>query len=62
GGSDLLKDRAKDYANRLKKWGKKITYLEFEEQQHGFFTIYPVSQPSKELMLKIKSFIEETST
>ncbi|CAN6557381.1 hypothetical protein C1H46_008769 [Malus baccata] len=62
GGSDLLKDRAKDYANRLKNWGNKVEYVEFEGQQHGFFTIQPNSQPAKELMLIIKRFIAQNST
>lgn len=61
GGSDLLKDRAQDYANKLKNWGKKIFYVEFEGQQHGFFTINPDSPPAKELMLVIKKFITEIS-
>ncbi|KAK6163666.1 hypothetical protein DH2020_000530 [Rehmannia glutinosa] len=43
---DLI-DRAEDYAKKLKKWGKKVEYLEFEGQQHGFFTIDPNSEPSK---------------
>ncbi|KAK7342076.1 hypothetical protein VNO80_25019 [Phaseolus coccineus] len=59
GGSDLLKDRAEDYARRLKEWGKDIEYLEFEGQQHGFFTIDPNSEPSNKLMLIIKHFIEK---
>jgi len=59
GGSDLLKDRAEDYVRRLKEWGKDIEYLEFEGQQHGFFTIYPNSEPSNKLMLTIKHFIEK---
>ncbi|KAL8094355.1 strigolactones hydrolase CXE15-like [Apium graveolens] len=62
GGSDLLKDRAEDYAKKLKQWGKKIGYVEFEGQQHGFFTINPDSAPSKELMLLIKKFITENSS
>lgn len=57
GGSDLLKDRAKEYADTLKKWGKKIEYVEFEGQQHGFFTIHPDSQPAQHLMLIINKFI-----
>ncbi|EYU36009.1 hypothetical protein ABFS82_14G227600 [Erythranthe guttata] len=61
GGSDLLKDRAEEYAKKLKKWGKKIEYVEFEGQQHGFFTINPDSKPSQELMLVIKKFIEGNS-
>ncbi|KAL2328384.1 hypothetical protein Fmac_021811 [Flemingia macrophylla] len=59
GGSDLLKDRAEDYARRLKEWGKDIEYVEFGGQQHGFFTIDPDSEPSNKLMLVIKEFIEE---
>nr|XP_016482016.1 PREDICTED: probable carboxylesterase 15 [Nicotiana tabacum] len=62
GGYDLLKDRAEDYAKRLKEWGKKIEYVEFEGQQHGFFTIYPNSKPSKKLMLTIKKFIRDNSS
>eukprot|EP00257_Ricinus_communis_P020632 XP_015579904.1 probable carboxylesterase 15 isoform X1 [Ricinus communis] len=59
GESDLLKDRAKDYAERLKAWGKKIEYVGFEGKQHGFFTIDPNSEASNKLMLLIKSFINE---
>lgn len=61
GGSDLLKDRAEDYAGRLKKWGKKIEYVEFEGKQHGFFTIDPNSEESNQLMVIIKRFITENS-
>ncbi|KAM1342624.1 hypothetical protein ACFX2F_006927 [Malus domestica] len=62
GGSDLLKDRAQDYADRLKNWGNKIDCVEFEGQHHAFFTIQPNSQPAKELMLIIKQFIAQNST
>ncbi|CAM8969551.1 unnamed protein product [Rhodiola kirilowii] len=61
GGSDLLKDRAKDYVITLKNWGKKIEYVEFEGQQHGFFTINPSSEPSNELMKLIKQFLAQHS-
>ncbi|XP_075520069.1 strigolactones hydrolase CXE15-like [Primulina tabacum] len=61
GGSDLLKDRAQEYADKLKTWGKRIEYEEFEGQQHGFFTLDPDSQPSKKLMLRINKFILEYS-
>ncbi|XP_021278279.1 probable carboxylesterase 15 [Herrania umbratica] len=62
GGSDLLKDRAEEYAKRLKNWGKKIDYVEFDGQQHGFFTVNPNSEPAKALMLIIKRFITENSS
>ncbi|KAL8549594.1 hypothetical protein ACS0TY_008439 [Phlomoides rotata] len=61
GGSDLLRDRAEEYASQLKKWGKKIEYVEFEVQQHGFFTINPDSQPAQHLMLIINKFIQHYS-
>lgn len=57
GGSDLLKDRADEYAQKLKGWGKKIEYVEFEGKQHGFFTIHPDSEASIQLMQIIKQFI-----
>ncbi|GMY24150.1 probable carboxylesterase 15 [Fagus crenata] len=62
GGSDLLKDRAEVYARRLKSWGKKIKYVEFEGKQHGFFTIDPNSEAAIELMQIIKRFIAENSS
>ncbi|KAI9194844.1 hypothetical protein LWI28_009606 [Acer negundo] len=62
GGSDLLKDRDEDYANRLKNWGKKIEYVEFEGQQHSFFTIDPNTQPANQLMQLIKRFIAQNSS
>lgn len=62
GGSDLLKDRAEEYAERLKTWGNKIEYVEFEGKQHGFFTIDPNSKAANELMLIVKRFITENSS
>ncbi|KAI7992665.1 putative carboxylesterase 15 [Camellia lanceoleosa] len=59
GGSDLLRDRVEDYARKLKGWGKKVEYVEFEGKQHGFFTIDPNSPDSDQLMLIIKRFITE---
>ncbi|KAI8525891.1 hypothetical protein RHMOL_Rhmol13G0266100 [Rhododendron molle] len=62
GGADLLKDRAEDYAKKLKSWGKKVEYVEFEGKQHGFFTIDPDSHAANELMLIIKQFIAANSS
>lgn len=61
GGSDLLKDRAKEYAMKLKEWGNNTEYVEFEGMQHGFFTIDPNSVDSNKLMQIIKKFIAENS-
>ncbi|XP_038900705.1 probable carboxylesterase 15 [Benincasa hispida] len=61
GGADLLKDRAVEYAEKLKKQGKKIELVEFEGKQHGFFTIDPNSEASNQLMLLINHFIAQHS-
>lgn len=62
GGSDLLRDRCKDYAARLKNMGKDIEYEEFEGMQHGFFTIDPDSEHANKLMLMVKQFIVKYSS
>ncbi|KAG6605861.1 putative carboxylesterase 15, partial [Cucurbita argyrosperma subsp. argyrosperma] len=61
GGADLLKDRAVEYAETLKKQGKKIELVEFEGKQHGFFTIDPNSEASNQLMLLLKQFVARHS-
>ncbi|KAF0907937.1 hypothetical protein E2562_022323 [Oryza meyeriana var. granulata] len=58
GGRDLLRDRALDYAARLKAMGKPVEALEFERQQHGFFTIDPWSAASADLMRAVKRFVD----
>ncbi|KAJ6829392.1 putative carboxylesterase 15 isoform X3 [Iris pallida] len=59
GGHDLLRDRAVEYAERLKGWGKPVEVAEFAGQQHGFFTINPWGEPANELMGVLKRFIDE---
>lgn len=61
GGSELLKDRAEDYAKRLKELGKKIEYVEFEGKQHGFFTHDPFSEVANEAIQIIRRFMLENS-
>lgn len=61
GGGDLLKDRAVEYVEKLEKQGKKIELVEFEGNQHGFFTIDPNSEASNQLMQFLKQFIEQNS-
>ncbi|GJN24586.1 hypothetical protein PR202_gb12336 [Eleusine coracana subsp. coracana] len=58
GGKDILRDRAVDYAARLKAMGKPVEVREFEGQQHGFFTIDPWSDASAELMRVVKRFVD----
>ncbi|KAH7675270.1 Carboxylesterase protein [Dioscorea alata] len=59
GGKDLLRDRAVEYARRLKELGKPVQLVEFVDQQHGFFTLDPWSQPSDQLMASIKRFMHD---
>lgn len=62
GSCDLLRDRAEEYARKLKEWGKQVEFAEFPGQQHGFFTIDPRSDPSNQLMSLIKRFMAENGT
>lgn len=62
GSCDLLRDRAEEYARKLKEWGKQVEFAEFPGQQHGFFTIDPWSDPSNELMSVIKRFMAKNGT
>ncbi|KAK1263003.1 putative carboxylesterase 15 [Acorus gramineus] len=57
GGRDLLRDRAADYARKLKGLGKEAELVEFEGMQHGFFTINPGSAQAEELMRVLRRFI-----
>ncbi|GAB2262204.1 hypothetical protein Droror1_Dr00003201 [Drosera rotundifolia] len=59
GEHDLLKDRVKDYSDRLKKLGNKVEYVEFEGEEHGFPTLRPDSKTLTELVELIKKFIGE---
>ncbi|RVW38480.1 putative carboxylesterase 15 [Vitis vinifera] len=61
GGSELLKDRAKDYAKKLKDMGKKIEYVEFEGKEHGFFTNDPYSEVGNSVLQVIQGFISQKS-
>ena len=61
GGKELLKDRVQNYAKRLKELGKKIDYVEFEGQEHGFFTNYPFSEISHQVLQVIRDFMTENS-
>jgi acetyl esterase/lipase len=61
GGHELLKDRVRDYAIRLKGMGKSIEYVEFEGKQHGFFTNDPYSEVSDKVVELIKSFMAKNS-
>ncbi|XP_022743686.1 probable carboxylesterase 15 [Durio zibethinus] len=61
GGSELLKDRAEDYARRLKAMGKKIEYVEFEGQEHGYFNYDPYSDAANQTLQVITRFMSHNS-
>ncbi|XVE75813.1 hypothetical protein DITRI_Ditri12bG0122300 [Diplodiscus trichospermus] len=59
GGSELLKDRADDYAGRLKDMGKKIEYVEFEGKEHGYFNYDPYSDTANQTLQVITRFMAD---
>ncbi|CAL5194367.1 unnamed protein product [Lathyrus oleraceus] len=59
GGNELLKDRAANYATRLKGMGKDIKYVEFEGCEHGFFTHDSYSEDAKKVIHILKRFMLE---
>lgn len=61
GGNELLKDRAVDYATRLKELGKNIEYFEFKGMEHGFVTHDSYSEAAEEVVQIIKRFMLENS-
>ncbi|KAK6944157.1 Alpha/beta hydrolase fold-3 [Dillenia turbinata] len=62
GGLELLRDRAKVYAQRLKEMSKRIEYVEFEEKYHGYFTITPYSKDGDAFLKMMSQFMSSNST
>ncbi|KAL2327313.1 hypothetical protein Fmac_020740 [Flemingia macrophylla] len=61
GGNELLKDRAAEYAARLKEIGKNVEYVEFEGKEHGFLTHDSHSEVAKDAMQIIQRFMLQYS-
>lgn len=61
GGNELLRDRAEDYAKRMKEMKKDIVYVEFEGKEHGFFTNDPFSDSGNVVLQLIKRFVHQNS-
>lgn len=62
GGSELLRDRAKEYAYKLKKMGgKRVDYIEFENKEHGFYSNYPSSEAAEQVLRIIGDFMNNLS-
>ncbi|CAI9097527.1 OLC1v1033975C1 [Oldenlandia corymbosa var. corymbosa] len=61
GEKELLKDRVENYAMKLKSFGKKVEYAEFEGQYHGFFINDPYSKLGDRVLQHLESFISKLS-
>ncbi|GKA66127.1 probable carboxylesterase 15 [Tanacetum coccineum] len=57
GGDEIMKDRVKLYAKRLKELGKIARCFEFKGKQHGFYTNEPHSDASDSVLNLIKDFM-----
>ncbi|XP_010423321.1 PREDICTED: probable carboxylesterase 15 [Camelina sativa] len=62
GSSELLRDRAKEYAYNLKNMGgKKVDCIEFENEEHGFYSNNPSSEAAEEVLRIIGDFMNNLS-
>lgn len=62
GGSELLRDRAKEYAYKLKNMGgKKVDCIEFENEEHGFYSNKPSSEAAEQVLRIIGDFMNNLS-
>lgn len=61
GGSEILTDRVKEYAEKLRQMGNHVVYEEFEGKQHGFFTDNSYSEEVEDVIQAIRCFISKNS-
>ena len=54
---DLLRDEAKEYANKLKEAGSTSWYHEIQDVVHGFFMLSPMLEPVKKSYEIINEFL-----
>jgi len=57
GGRDILRDRGHDYCESLKRCGKSVEVVVFEEEEHAFYARKPHCPSSQRLMEQISRFI-----
>lgn len=58
GGHDLLRDKEIEYCEALKKFEKQIKVVEFEEEDHGFYTLKLDGESSQKLLDCVSHFIK----
>lgn len=61
GGREVMKDRIKDYSKKLKEMGKEIEYVEFKDEQHGFFINQPFSKVAHKVLEDLTNFMSKNS-
>jgi acetyl esterase/lipase len=52
GGTSSGRDRNKEYAARMREWGKDVVYTEVEGEQHVFFLLNALSESTDEVVRK----------
>jgi len=57
GGRDMLRDRDRDYCESLKRCGKSVEAVVFEEEEHGFYSLKPHSHSTQLLVKQISRFV-----
>lgn len=61
GGEEIMRDRVKDYAMRMKGFDHEVEYVEFKGKQHGFFTSYSYSVEAKDVIQLVQQFMSRNS-
>lgn len=58
-GCDLLRDRNRRYAERMREWGKEVEYAEIPGAQHGFILHDAWSESADEVVRLVRKFVVE---
>jgi len=56
---DALRDDGRIYAEKLRKAGQDVTYIEYEGMIHGFMNFYMVLPEGKESMREIRDYLTD---
>ncbi|XP_057869227.2 probable carboxylesterase 15 [Cryptomeria japonica] len=57
GGKDVLRDRGLEYCEELKKMGKEVDVVLFEEEEHAFYALKLHSDSAQQLTQHISRFL-----
>ena len=57
-GRDLLRDRNREYARRMKEeWGKDVEFVVVDGADHGFFHRFPWSEHADKAVRVVRRFV-----